>query len=97
MPVPIVYSVPELHRLWASGMSHRDIAAALGCSESCITKLKARHKLPTRPRAEKLVYETDPTPDELEQRARECRERHFAQRRNETDECARIKVWRHAR
>lgn len=83
----------ELWRMWVGDVPAKDIAAHFGVSVQTIYGLKRKHKLPVRgavcePRI------VDPTPDEIAERARECRERHFAQRRAETDECARIKAWR---
>jgi len=77
------YSVLELHRLWASGASYDEIAAALGCGASLVCRLKVRHKLPDRPR-KGVKGDRDPTPQEIAERARECRERHYARRRSET-------------
>lgn len=77
--------VAELFRLWHSDMDTADIAIQFGVSLSTLHTLRLRHKLPKRPRAAvKLV--ADPTPDEIATRARECRERHYAERRGETDE-----------
>jgi len=88
------YSVAELHRLWASGASYDEIAAALGCASSYIVRLRERHKLPPRnipvvrrqPRA-------DPTPEELEQRKAEIRAKHMAKMRSESEEQTRSRVW----
>jgi len=48
-----------------------------------------------RPR-DKNQHGNDPTPDEIAQRAAECRERHYAQRRAEPDDLTNSKVsqWR---
>lgn len=78
-----VYSVPQLHSLWASGASYDEIAAALGCCSSWVTKLKLKHALPNRKRTY-AESTTDPTPDEIAERAKECREKHYAKRRAET-------------
>ena len=64
-----------------------DIAAALGVSVSCVYSLRHQYKLPKRERV--FAFPGDPTPEEIADRARECRERHFAKRRAETDE----QVW----
>jgi DNA-binding CsgD family transcriptional regulator len=44
----IEYCALTLHRLWARGDSYQEIAAALGCSQTFISTLKDRHKLPNR-------------------------------------------------
>lgn len=65
----IVYCAATLHRLWASGASYDEIAAALGCSVSYVHKLRVRHKLPHRQRPTREIFENDPTPDEILERA----------------------------
>ena len=85
--------VPVLHSLWASELELPEIAVRLGCSVSTLYMLRDRHKLPPRPRMRVSVL-TDPTPQEIEQRARECRERHYAQRRGESGNTTRFRVWR---
>jgi hypothetical protein len=36
----------------------------------------------------------DPTPEEIAERARECRERHFRDLREETPRASRARAWR---
>ena len=81
----------ELWRMWVGGALAKDIAAHFGVSLSTIYTIQRKYKLPPRGRAcgSRTV---DPTPEQIAARARECRERHYAQRRAETDECSRIKV-----
>ena len=74
----------KLFQLWHSDMDTGDIALELGVSTSTLHSLRLRHKLPKRKRHATLM--ADPTPDQIEERARQCRERHFAERRGETDE-----------
>lgn len=81
-PRPI--DVPALFRMWHSEMATADIAIAVGVSMSTLHTLSKRHKLPKR-RVRRVALK-DPTPDEIERRARECRERHYAERRGETDQ-----------
>jgi|GEM_PF-2515015 len=69
----IKYCALQLHTLWAAGVSYRDIAAALGCSESFVHRLKERHKLPNRQRANREIFEDDPTPEQIAERAAEVR------------------------
>ena len=85
--------VPVLHSLWASELELPEIAVRLGCSVSTLYMLRDRHKLPPRPRMRVSVL-TDPTPQEIKDRARECRERHYAQRRGEGDQATKFRVWR---
>jgi len=74
--------VPRLFLMWHSEMATPDIAMAFGVSVSTLNTLRKRHGLPKRPRvaSAKIV---DPTPDEITARARECRERHYAERRGQ--------------
>lgn len=88
--------VALLFQLWTAGASRKDIAARFGVSESTVYKWMVTYKLPKRKGIENSGHgNPDPTPAEIEERARECRERHYAMRRAEPDECARIKAWRH--
>jgi hypothetical protein len=80
-----------LHKLWHSDMETADIAFALGVSLSTLHNVRQKYGLPKRPRAE-VTLVADPTPQEIAERARQCRERHFAERRGETDETT--KQWR---
>lgn len=66
------YDVAQLEQLWAAGASHCEIAAALGVHEGYVKTLKTRHKLPSR-----NPPEIDPTPEEIAERAAECRARHL--------------------
>ena len=70
-----VYSLDELRRLWADGKTHQEIAAALGCSEMYVSQLRERHKLPRRRRAYHGPQDDDPTPEQIAERAAECRAR----------------------
>lgn len=77
MPCP---DVPELFRLWTAGLTMDDIAGEFGVSRTVIRAWRQRYKLPPR-RSRFARVEVDPTPDELEQRKREIRERHLAEMR----------------
>jgi transposase len=85
--------VPVLHTLWASELEMPEIAVRLGCSVSTLYLLRDRYKLPPRPRA-RVTLLKDPTPQEIEERARECRERHYAQRRGESEHASKFRIWR---
>jgi transposase-like protein len=63
-----------LQRLWAAGKTHIEIAAALGCAEKQVEQLRRRHALPRRPRKQAPVT-VDPTPEQIAERAAECRAR----------------------
>ena len=70
-----VYSVARLQQLWAAGKTHVEIAAALGCATAYVAELVARHNLPRRRRAYHGPQEDDPTPEQIKERAAECRAR----------------------
>jgi hypothetical protein len=71
----IEYCALTLHRLWARGDSYQEIAAALGCSQTFVSRLKERHKLSNRQKATRDILADDPTPEEIAERAAECRAR----------------------
>jgi hypothetical protein len=73
--IDVEYCALTLHSLWARGDSYQEIAAALGCSMSYVSRLKDRHKLPNRQRSLREVFEDDPTPEQIAERAAECRAR----------------------
>ena len=81
MPPRLKYSALQLHEMWAAGDSRDEIAAALGCSTSHVQELCRRHKLPPRQRAVKEIFESDPTPDEIERAKAEIKARHMAEMR----------------
>lgn len=78
--------------MWLSGVSVPEMAARLGCHSQLIYKLRVGFGLPNRARVN--CPDKDPTPEEIAERARECREKHYARRRAETDETSRVKVWK---
>jgi len=96
MPVVRHVDLPKLYQLWNDHTLTRvKVSAMLGISPTHLTRLVARHKLPPRPR-DKNQHGNDPTPDEIAQRAAECRERHYAQRRAEPDcsTTSKVSKWR---
>ena len=71
--------------MWAAGASVHEIAARLGICVSTVHGYRCKYQLPKRaPSLERLPG--DPTPEEIEQRAAECREAHLAIRRGEPAE-----------
>lgn len=98
--------VTRLHELWAAGVTLADIAAEFGVAASTVSKWAQRYKLPRRTCNPAQEPEA-PTPSDeaasasglalapaVEARARECRERHYAERRAEQEDSVRTKVWR---
>ena len=77
--------VPMLFELWADmTLTRVEVARKLGVTEGNLTRLAERYGLGPRGRQHRAFSMDDPTPEEIAERARECRERHFAQRRAET-------------
>ena len=83
----------QLLSLWQQGLTLTEIGIACGCSASTVGTLAKRHRLPMRQQVRKMPL-ADPTPDEIAERARECRERHYAMRRAEKEETVRTKIWK---
>lgn len=77
--------VPELWRLWHSEITRVELAKRLGVAQSTLCELQSRYGLPKRRRVGSVPI-NDPTPEEIAERARECREAHFEKRRNEKPE-----------
>ena len=88
--------IEELRRQWDAGVPADAIAAHLGIRRHKLHELRRLHGIADR-ECKYRKRPADPTPEEIEERARECRERHYAERRAEKDETSRIKAWRHAR
>ena len=66
--------VPLLFQLWNAGVLKDEIARRLGISVSHLSVLKNKHGLPKR-KPMRQQADTDPTPQEIEERAAECRAR----------------------
>jgi len=86
----------EFRRLWCeSEMDRTQLAIHFRCSVSSIDHLRAKLDLPKKKRCrfrpEQVV--PDPTPEEIAERARECRERHFAEKLREPD-IPPVRQWR---
>lgn len=77
--------VPLLFELWSTDLSYMEIAQRMGVSVSTIALLRKHHGLPLRMQRRKESVTDDPTPAEIEERSRQCRERHYAQRRSEKE------------
>ena len=70
-----------LKEMWEAGAAVRDIAAALGVPVAAVYSLRHQYRLPKR---QKIHAEPEtPTLEEIAERARECREAHYAMRRGE--------------
>lgn len=87
----------ELFRLWNdSTLTRAEIAYALGVTAGQLTRLASRHGLGKRGPQYRAFEVADPTPEEIEERAAECRAKHMEQRRAEDVTCTNSKVskWR---
>jgi len=92
MPKPI--DVALLCQLWAdASITRQEVARQVGVSVTRLYLLRQRYGLPDRPHGERTAKD-DPTPEQIAERARECRERHFAQRRGESEETTKKKISR---
>lgn len=100
--------VALLFRMWAAGATLAEIGERFGVVESTVSKWVTRYKLPRRWHVNQLDLPA-PTPEDdaaslaglalspwVEERAREVREKHYAERRAEPEETARSKAnaWR---
>jgi hypothetical protein len=101
MARPTTYSVTELFRLWHDQtLRTEQVAQHIGVSTAYLYTLAKRHGLPRRkgPPPSKGYSQRcpgDPTPEEIEERKRELRERHFAEMRAESTQASRTRAWRH--
>ena len=94
MPMRVRIDVARLFSLWHDeSLTRAEVARELGVTAGQLTRLASRHGLGARGRTHRAFSMTDPTPDEIARRAAECRERHYAQRRAETDEASTKRAW----
>lgn len=86
--------VPLLFQLWADhAVSRQEIASRLGVAVSTVGKLQARYGLPTRPvEKRRRMPQPDPTPEEIQQRAAECRQKDLARKLRETTDETRKRI-----
>ena len=84
-----------LHEMWTRGASVQEIGRRFGVSVSTVWKWKLQYKLPQRAMPQKLERGC-PTPEEIAERAAECRARHMAQRRAEdvSNTYSKVSKWR---
>ena len=89
--------VPMLFALWGdTTLTRAEVARKLGLTANQLTRLADRHGLGRRGRQHRAFSMDDPTPEQIAERAAECRERHMAQRRAE-DVCttnSKVSKWR---
>ena len=83
----------EFRRLW-SVMDRAELADHFRCSISSVDHLRSVLDLPKKKTCRFKPEQTtpDPTPEEIAERARECRERHFAEKRSE--QVPPVRIWR---
>jgi hypothetical protein len=85
----VKYEVARLFCLWnESSKTRAEIARELGVTAGQLTKLASRHGLGPRGRQHRAFSMDDPTPEQIEERAAECRARHYAQRLAETPDAS---------
>lgn len=86
----------EFRRVWEAGeLSRTDMAIYFNCSVSSIDNLRASLGLKKRKRSPWRVKQVvpDPTPEEIAERAAECRARRMAEKLNEPDTLP-VRQWR---
>lgn len=88
MSVKMLVDVQLLFQLWADKkLTKTEIARQIGVTESGLDALAKRHKLPYRGRKQRAFSIVDPTPEEIAERALECRLKHLAEKRREKGIC----------
>lgn len=70
--------VELLRQLWAAGASHAEIAAALGCAEVTVGRLRVRYGLPPRPRKKPPPTDYEPTQEEIAAHCARFKAQHLA-------------------
>ena len=90
----IVVDVSRLFLLWNdAALTRAEVARRLRLTHGQLTSLAQRYKLAKRPHYKpRGTTVPDPTPEEIEQRARECRELHYKARRDEDEATTVAKV-----
>lgn len=68
----VIVDRERLLGLWNQGLTLIEMGIALECSASTVATLVKEHRLPPRERINRQIP-ADPTPDEIAQRAAECR------------------------
>jgi hypothetical protein len=64
--------VPDLFKLWNSDRTTTQVHQELGITYNQLVRLVAQHKLGKKPRVQARLAK-DPTPEEIAERAAECR------------------------
>lgn len=84
-----------LHEMWCAGASAEDIGRRFGVSTSTVYKWAAQYKLPARAKPQQ-AERGNPTPEQIAERAAECRAKHMAQRRAEdvSNTQSKVSKWR---
>lgn len=86
--------VPKLFELWEDRrLTRTEVARGLGLTDKQLTAVAARYGLGLRGQTNRCVTPGDPTADQIAERAREMREKHYAQRRAESEEVTRKRLW----
>jgi hypothetical protein len=82
--------IPDLFRLWNSDRTTTQVHEELGISYNQLVRLVAQHKLGKKPRVHERLTK-DPTPEEIAERAAECRrKRELTVRVNATSHGSRL-------
>jgi hypothetical protein len=91
----IPFDLGRVRELVAAGATMNDLAFEFVCSVGTVRSYLREHGLVAA--CADPGVKADPTPEEIQERARECREKHYQARRREPWETTRIQLWREGR
>lgn len=86
--------VQELFRLWHSPMTNAELCKHFEINGGSLWSLRKKYALPARPHAvvrDTLRRPDDPTPEEIAQRAAECRAKRSAQEKARNARAGRVR------
>lgn len=87
-------NVQELFRLWHSPMTNTELCRHFEINGGSLWSLRKKYGLPPRPRVEvrdTLRRPDDPTPEEIAERAAECRAKRSRQERERNERAGRVR------
>lgn len=96
MPAARPVDVAELFRLWHSDLTNTELCERLGLTGGSLWSLRKKYGLPIRKRVENPDRQRrpdDPTPEEIAERAAECRARRSKDERERMERSGR-QEWR---
>lgn len=85
--------VPELFRLWNTSMTNIELCEHFQIAVGSLWSLRRRHGLPQRPRSARTDTHrrpSDPTPEQIAERAAWCRARRSSQDNARSEQAGRV-------